>query len=647
MEAIFVLGLFLLGLLPLAILAQRARSRFGAVLAVLAGLGTAGGLLAMVARTKPPIMIAGVPTNRPIEVHEDGYVSSQTCRSCHPGNYDTWHDSYHRTMTQVATPETVKGNFSNQVVHVEGLTFRMERIGDEFWVEASNATNSAAAPMRNRVTLVTGSHHMQVYWIPTGATRKLEPVPIIYLFEAERWIPRKAAFLLGPGAPPFVEVGRWNETCNSCHTTRPRPRLFGPDEMDTRVAEFGIACEACHGPAEEHVRVNRDPLRRYSSRMAQRDDDTIAHPGKMSAVQGSQVCGRCHTIGHQTALTASEWKDDGVSYRPGEDLNKYVSLVHIGNKALYEHWEERQPSFIRDRFWSDGMVRVSGREYNALLDSPCYAHGTGERQMSCFSCHAMHQPAGDPRPRSEWANDQLKPGMDGSRACLQCHEDIGRDIGAHTHHRVDSAGSNCYNCHMPYTTYGLLKAMRSHTVSSPTVQSSVDTGRPNACNQCHLDKTMEWSAEHMHRWYGIEKPQLTDDQREIAASILWTLKGDAGQRALMAWSMGWEPAKEASGSDWLTPYLLPLLVDPYDAVRYIAQRSLRGVPGVGEFSYDFVGPESEQRVVAQRLMVQWRSRPHPGEGRAALLLDAKGQIRQDIFLRLFAERDNKVVSLAE
>ena len=47
--------------------------------------------------------------NRPIEVHTDGYVSSDTCRACHPQQYATWHDSYHRTMTQVASPEAVVG----------------------------------------------------------------------------------------------------------------------------------------------------------------------------------------------------------------------------------------------------------------------------------------------------------------------------------------------------------------------------------------------------------------------------------------------------------------------------------------------------------------------------------------------------------
>ena len=40
-------------------------------------------------------------------------------------------------------------------------------------------------------------------------------------------------------------------------------------------------------------------------------------------------------------------------------------------------------------------------------------------------------------------------------------------LTAHTHHVDGSSGSNCLNCHMPHTTYGVLKAIRSHEISSP------------------------------------------------------------------------------------------------------------------------------------------------------------------------------------
>jgi len=67
----------------------------------------------------------------------------------------------------------------------------------------------------------------------------------------------------------------------------------------------------------------------------------------------------------------------------------------------------------------------------------------------------------------------------------------------------------------------------------------------------------------------------------VAASLLWLLRGDAGQRAIVAQSMGWAPAQqalEATSRGWLQPYLALLQKDSYDAVRYIASRSLKSLP---------------------------------------------------------------------
>src|SRR5439155_12879818 len=65
----------------------------------------------------------------------DEYLSSETCRSCHPAQYASWHRSFHRTMTQVATPEPVRGDFRNLVLHYEGDDHRVSRTGNVFWAE--------------------------------------------------------------------------------------------------------------------------------------------------------------------------------------------------------------------------------------------------------------------------------------------------------------------------------------------------------------------------------------------------------------------------------------------------------------------------------------------------------------------------------
>ena len=73
---------------------------------------------------------------------------------------------------------------------------------------------------------------------------------------------------------------------------------------------------------------------------------------------------------------------------------------------------------------------------------------------------------------------QLKEGMDGNQACLRCHQQYEKELTAHTHHGSESSGSLCYNCHMPYTSYGLLRAIRSHQIDRPTVVSALQAKRP-------------------------------------------------------------------------------------------------------------------------------------------------------------------------
>jgi hypothetical protein len=202
---------------------------------------------------------------------------------------------------------------------------------------------------------------------------------------------------------------------------------------------------------------------------------------------------------------------------------------------------------------------------------------------------------------------------------------------------------------MPHTTYGLLKAIRSHQISSPAVKESLEVGRPNACNLCHLDKSLGWTAQHLSGWYGQNKVKMSDEQENLAAAILWVLKGDAGQRALLAWHMGWPPAKEISSEQWLAPFLATLLEDPYSAVRYVARRSLKRLPGFEAFEFDFAGP-AELRAKARRAAMEiWQSGAKVESSRRgdALLLDAAGNLKQETLARLLKQRDDRSMDLQE
>jgi hypothetical protein len=198
---------------------------------------------------------------------------------------------------------------------------------------------------------------------------------------------------------------------------------------------------------------------------------------------------------------------------------------------------------------------------------------------------------------------------------------------------------------MPYTTYGLLKTLRSHQISSPSVESSVSTGRPNACNLCHLDKTLKWTADALQRMYNIPPPSLSTDEQQIAASLLWLLRGDAGQRAVVAQAMAWPAAQTASGNDWMAPFLAQLFDDSYEALRFIVFRSLRSTPGFERFAVDFSATRQERMAAAERAMNDWNARGRSGD--PELLIDATGRVNLDAVNRLVQSRDNRPVYLRE
>ena len=590
--------------------------------------------------------------NRPIAVTDAGYLSPETCRACHPHHHETWRASHHRTMTQVPSEASVIADFDDHTLQRYGREFRFYREGDGFFMDMKRPRpNAATKPVPAEtfeLVLSTGAHHQQAFWFATDEGRTLGQLPFIWITAEDRWVPYGSIFV-APPSRPSMQTGTWNKTCIKCHVVGGQPRLEESGGHDSRVGEFGVSCGACHGEAAEHVALHRNPLHRYREHLSSDDDPTLVSAADLSHENSSQVCGQCHSIFELFDDEAEARFDrEGFAYRPGDDLHASRHVFRHDTHPTAAVAREKlasSPRFLDRRFWPDGMVRVSGREYNGLLETPCFERGT----MSCLSCHSMHPDADDRRPRAEWADDQLRPGMRGNEACIQCHADFEADatLVAHTHHAPGSSGSTCYNCHMPHTTLGLMKAMRSHTVDSPDVASTVATGRPNACNLCHLNETLAWTSGHLADWYGIEPPPLSAEQKTVASSIRWLLEGDAGQRAIAGWHFGWGPAQEASGTAWMGAHLPELLTDSYDVVRFIGYHSLRKLPGFAEFEYDFVGPEASRPSERARAIATWHAsaeRPPPS---ASLLIGIEGRRDEARAQALRARRVDPPVVLAE
>ena len=179
-------------------------------------------------------------------------------------------------------------------------------------------------------------------------------------------------------------------------------------------------------------------------------------------------------------------------------------------------------------------------------------------------------------------------------------------------------------------------------VTVPSVDLSSTYQKPNACNQCHLDQTLAWTAEHLEKRYQIQSEPLSEEHHQTAASILWLTHGDAALRAITAWTYGWDAARQVSGDQWMAPPLAYTLDDPYSAVRYIANAALEKVGPSSDTGYDYVAQPAERRAVRDQVLQSWKNqqRELPKERAGRCLLLPGGEMDQARLLELLQKRDD-------
>ncbi|MCP4169159.1 MAG: hypothetical protein GY758_00120 [Fuerstiella sp.] len=584
------------------------------------------------ARPAAPTLIGSVPP----QGADDEFAGAETCTECHVKEHATWHRSYHRSMTQVASPEAVVAPFAGETFTDRGGTYRFFRRKKQFFVSLPDIDEQAEAERRGstfhtstarqverQIVMTTGSHHYQAYWINSRLDNQLWRVPFVFHINRDRWIPVEDSFLTPPSE--HARISRWNDSCIQCHAVRGRPdRDLTTERYDTTVVDFGIACEACHGPGREHV----DFHRQKPSEESQPPDVSMVNPTNLGHRRSSQICGRCHSQFSFTDLPG--FLMNGLEYRAGDDIHKTRYMHNFKDEHV------QQSSHLLNGYWSDGTMRLGGREFTAMQDADCYRQGS----ISCTTCHSMHS--------YEDRSDQLRPGMRSSRACLQCHSEYETRITEHTHHGSSSPGSNCLNCHMPHTSFGLLKSIRSHRIDSPSLGAP---DRPNACNLCHLDKTLAWTDDQLHKWYDIThvNPDVDAKTPDLSAAVDYLLSGDAVQRAVMANAFASTDAKKTSGDQWQVPLLTHLLDDSYSVVRFIAERTIRTYDGFEDVDYDFLAPAATRRKAAERILEQWskQQRSFQGVDIRSVLLNPDGTANHEEAVRRYHQRDNRPIEFPE
>lgn len=502
----------------------------------------------------------------PRSLRGTGFAGSDTCRSCHPDHTESFRRTFHRTMTQDARESTVLGRFDGRSLDYFGVTAQMTRgPAGEFVMHfsAPNGQRWDAAVER-----CVGSRRYQQYLARDRDV--FFRLPIAWDVSEQRFIHMNGAFLT-PDPVALAETGfidnadynrhvtRWNDNCVFCHNVHPNPGLASTGEFRTQVAELGVACEACHGPAADHVARNSSPLRRYLLQVGDSPDPTIRNPARMIGARSAEVCGRCH--GQRLTRDIGRFLKDGDPFVPGDPL------AELSKPLWRDTTQNGEEGLFAARFWSDGTARLTAYEYQGYLQSPC----TKDEHFSCESCHAMHQ--GDPR-------GQLHPARTGDRACTQCHQQLAAApaLAAHSHHDPTGDGARCVSCHMPNIVYGLVTVHPSHRIEVPNPAEQARAGRPDACTNCHVDRSQRWAAdalEHLRRSGVGSQPMAAEP--ELSASTRALFAGDPIERAVAAYSLGHASAPSTPQLDREHLAMLSdvLIADAYPAVRSIALVSLR------------------------------------------------------------------------
>jgi HEAT repeats/Cytochrome c552/Cytochrome c554 and c-prime/Tetratricopeptide repeat len=458
----------------------------------------------------------------------DAYAGSEACRDCHQKNYDRWSHDWHSRALAKASDDTIAGRFANAHFKGESSEAWMSRKGDAFVMRTRNRDGQL---VDYPVEWVIGAKRMQdaATVFPDG---RWQVLPVYFHITGKgAWVDYNEAKQgkVGPDHPYFWTNFRRtaNKECLECHATGVDVRYDRASHTwSTSFVDAGVACEACHGPGARHAETKAK-------------SDIFRSPKN-----AMDVCARCHGP-HEPLFPLLV---AGRQFRPGERYtDKYEPLVVTDGT-------ERS-----GEFFADGRPSSSSFEYQAVVQSRCYRLGGA----TCLACHtAPHQ-------------DHLANELRSSDTCHDCHRSLD---ASHAHH----AKATCVDCHMPKLVSGVLDKFPDHTLDIPNPANTLRHGVPNACTQCHADKTPAALQAAIERWWPsaaqrqarrIRLADAIDEKtREQSLPALEAVLADGAEaptlRGACAVLLGQRFPAEASHA------LVPLLSDATPQVRAKALEAL-------------------------------------------------------------------------
>lgn len=392
---------------------------------------------------------------------------------------------------QPASPSSVLGHFDDASFTHAGTPTRFVQRDGHYFVTTGGP---AGKPAEFEVRYTFGITPLQQYLVelPRGHVQALSIAWDARPASAggQRWFDLYPDERLRPGDPLHWTgyLQNWNFMCADCHSTNLRKNYDATtDAYASTWSEISVGCEACHGPGSKHVAWAQTPGKHPAlsatrgldvafterrgvtwSRNVATDQPVRSAP--RTTDREIEVCGRCHSRRSQLTdeVTAADSLHDGFR----------VALLELG---LY---------------WPDGQMRDEVFNYGSFLQSRMYAAG-----VTCGDCHEPH--AGRLR-------------LEGDATCLQCHAPQ-LATPAHHFHRPESAGARCAACHMPTTTYMQIDPRHDHSFRIPRPDLSLSLGVPNACTNCHADRSPAWAAQAIRAQHPQPQPGFQDFGAAFAA----------------------------------------------------------------------------------------------------------------------------------
>jgi hypothetical protein len=521
-------------------------------------------------------------------------------------------------MNNWAKEENVRGDFSGDyTMHYLGGEATFYRSGESYRM----ALERDAVKREFEISRTIGSRFFQYYIGKLIAgpepddhpLRKVDHVlPLGYWMEPEEWVP---IVNIGEETPdegrldPFVTPSSiiYDKNCSACHTTRPVGDLLLYAGMMSRFDAYGP--RVMHFSTEHYLTEEHPELLAHitsSPKLTQAQIiDTLSGgmelPAGDHAVNLGISCEGCHNGAAEHAKNEKELPSffprspklimgggspDDIWGRNPINVNWVCSRCHAGGRNRY----------------ANGASTWNSTELSDAARGSCYnpvkAEAMGMDHLTCVHCHNPHKAIGQ-----KWSNT---PAQDNA-SCVSCHKEFESPaaVTSHTHHAPTSTGSECMNCHMPKINEGLQDMVRTHMIFSPNDPKMLAGNQPNACNQCHVEKSVGWTLTHLNEWYGtveIPKADLGGDQLDLdrAAVVNWLKNEHHGTRLVAADSL------TKAKATWAFDEILEALDDPFLINRQFGARGLEKMTGVDarDFGYRFYMLKKERAEPLKKLRAE-------------------------------------------